>query len=183
MPKPDHRSQMARAWLHFHAARKGRGSGSAAPRVGWPAYPRRAEHNTVAEGGNRRWAETARRPVGLVANLPSSRRGLSVAAVGAGIRGNRGHGPGYRRQDTGKGRDLFRRRPERSPRCGCGAERSPSKYPSHRKFNVYTDFVGSEILFIRRRSTLSGLGEGRYSGTIFRPPQSGRPPLMPVRII
>src|ERR1700722_4788710 len=32
---------------------------SAAPRVDWPVYPRRAEHNTVAEGGNRRWAETA----------------------------------------------------------------------------------------------------------------------------
>jgi hypothetical protein len=29
-------------------------------RVDWPAYPRRAEHNTVAEGGNRRWAEIAR---------------------------------------------------------------------------------------------------------------------------
>jgi hypothetical protein len=56
MPKPDHRSQMARAWLHFHAARKGRGSGSAAPRVDRPVYPRRAEHNTIAEGGNRRCA-------------------------------------------------------------------------------------------------------------------------------
>ena len=56
MPKPDHRSQMARAWLHFHAARKGRGSGSAAPRVDRPVYPRRAEHNTVAERGNRRSA-------------------------------------------------------------------------------------------------------------------------------
>ena len=32
MPKPDHRSQMARVWLHFHAARKGRGSG-VQPRV------------------------------------------------------------------------------------------------------------------------------------------------------
>ena len=32
MPKPDHQSQMARAWLHFHAARKGRGSG-VQPRV------------------------------------------------------------------------------------------------------------------------------------------------------
>jgi hypothetical protein len=40
-------------------------AGSAAPRVDWPVYPRRAEHNTVAEGGNRRWAETACRPVGL----------------------------------------------------------------------------------------------------------------------
>ena len=29
-------------------------AGSAAPRVDWPVYPRRAEHNTVAEGGNRR---------------------------------------------------------------------------------------------------------------------------------
>ena len=34
-------------------------AGSAALRVDWPVYPRRAEHNTVAEGGNRRWAETA----------------------------------------------------------------------------------------------------------------------------
>jgi hypothetical protein len=34
-------------------------------RVDWPVYPRRAEHNTVAEGGNRRWAETALRPLGL----------------------------------------------------------------------------------------------------------------------
>ena len=35
-------------------------AGSAALRVDWPVYPRRAEHNTVAEGGNRRWAEIAR---------------------------------------------------------------------------------------------------------------------------
>ena len=32
-------------------------AGSAAPRVDWPVYPRRAEHITVAERGNRRWAE------------------------------------------------------------------------------------------------------------------------------
>ena len=38
-------------------------AGSAALRVDWPVYPRRAEHNTVAEGGNRRWAETV--PAGL----------------------------------------------------------------------------------------------------------------------
>jgi hypothetical protein len=31
-------------------------AGSAALRVDWPVYPRRAKHNTVAEGGNRRWA-------------------------------------------------------------------------------------------------------------------------------
>src|SRR5208337_5077546 len=31
-------------------------AGSAALRVDWPVYPRRAEHNTVAEGGNRRCA-------------------------------------------------------------------------------------------------------------------------------
>jgi hypothetical protein len=35
-------------------------AGSAALRVDWPVYPRRAEHNTVAEGGNRGWAEIAR---------------------------------------------------------------------------------------------------------------------------
>ena len=39
-------------------------AGSAALRVDWPVYPRRAEHNTVAEGGNRRWAETAIRTAG-----------------------------------------------------------------------------------------------------------------------
>ena len=85
MPKPDHRSQMARAWLHFHAARKGRGSGSAAPRVDWPVYPRRAEHNTVAEGGNRRWAETARQnavPIAL-AEADQRTRGLSGLRWGA----------------------------------------------------------------------------------------------------
>ena len=51
---------MAWAWLHFHAARKRTWKqGVQALRVDWPVYPRRAEHNTVAEGGNRRWAETA----------------------------------------------------------------------------------------------------------------------------
>ena len=39
-------------------------AGSAALRVDWPVYPRRAEHNIVAEGGNRRWAETARQERG-----------------------------------------------------------------------------------------------------------------------
>jgi hypothetical protein len=60
MPKPDHQSQVAWAWLHSHAARKERGSG-VQPRVSArEAYRRRAEHNTIAEGGNRRRAETAR---------------------------------------------------------------------------------------------------------------------------
>ena len=40
-------------------------AGSAALRVDWPVYPRRAEHNTIAEGGNRRWAEAARLPAKL----------------------------------------------------------------------------------------------------------------------
>ena len=31
-------------------------AGSAALRVDWPVYPRRAEHNTVAKGGNTRSA-------------------------------------------------------------------------------------------------------------------------------
>ena len=30
------------------------------PAFDWPVYPRRAEHNTIAEGGNRGWAEIAR---------------------------------------------------------------------------------------------------------------------------
>jgi hypothetical protein len=40
-------------------------AGSAALRVDWPVYPRRAQHNTVAEGGNRGWAEAARLPAKL----------------------------------------------------------------------------------------------------------------------
>jgi hypothetical protein len=35
-------------------------AGSAALRVDWPVYPRRVEHDTVAEGRNRTWAEIAR---------------------------------------------------------------------------------------------------------------------------
>ena len=36
-------------------------AGSAALRVDWPVYPRRAEHNTVAEGRNRRWPRLRQR--------------------------------------------------------------------------------------------------------------------------
>jgi hypothetical protein len=78
---------MARAWLHFHAARKGRGSGSAAPRVDWPVYPRRAEHNTVAEGGNRGSAETARQNA-FRSRWPRADRGVghALAAVARPLR-------------------------------------------------------------------------------------------------
>jgi hypothetical protein len=70
----------------LHAARKGRGSGSAAPRVDWPVYPRRAEHNTVAEGGNRRSTIAAasqirRSPFSLASfSYPTDRSG-SVRAI------------------------------------------------------------------------------------------------------
>ena len=50
-------------------------AGSAALRVDWPVYPRRAEHNTVAEGGNRGWAETARQngvPIALAEGRPTA---------------------------------------------------------------------------------------------------------------
>ena len=40
-------------------------AGSAALRIDWPVYPRRAEHNTVAEGGNRGWAEIASAEMGI----------------------------------------------------------------------------------------------------------------------
>ena len=36
-------------------------------RVDWPVYPRRADHTTIAEGGNRRWAETARQNAAPIA--------------------------------------------------------------------------------------------------------------------
>jgi hypothetical protein len=50
----------------LHAAPRRTWKQGAQPlRVNWPVYPRRAEHNTVAEGGNRRRAETARLPAKL----------------------------------------------------------------------------------------------------------------------
>jgi hypothetical protein len=45
-------------------------------RVDRPVYPRRAEHNTVAEGGNRRWAETARQNAFQSRWLNASKRTL-----------------------------------------------------------------------------------------------------------
>jgi hypothetical protein len=90
MSKPDHRSQMARAWLHIHAA-LGRTwkQGVQVLRVDWPVYPRRAEHNTVAEGGNRRWAETCPSERAYQSRWPRPTRGprakasaeIDVAAV------------------------------------------------------------------------------------------------------
>jgi hypothetical protein len=56
---------LAWAWLHIHAARGGTWKqGVHVLRVDWPVYPRRVEHNTVAEGGNRRWAEADQRTSG-----------------------------------------------------------------------------------------------------------------------
>jgi hypothetical protein len=43
------------------------------------AYPRRGEHNTVAEGGNRRWAETARQKA-LQSRWPRPTRGPPAGA-------------------------------------------------------------------------------------------------------
>jgi hypothetical protein len=90
MPKPDHRSQMARAWLHIHAA-LGRTwkQGVQVLRVDWPVYPRRADHNTVAEGGNRRCAETCPSERACRSRWPRPTRGprakasaeIDVAAV------------------------------------------------------------------------------------------------------
>jgi hypothetical protein len=58
-------------------------AGSAALRVDWPVYPRRAEHNTVAEGGNRRLDEIARRLMG--ANGDTSHRLVPKPSVIFGV--------------------------------------------------------------------------------------------------
>ena len=57
-------------------------AGSAALRVDWPVYPRRAEHNTVAEGGNRRWAEIARQNA-FPSRWPRADRGVGPALTAA----------------------------------------------------------------------------------------------------
>ena len=79
MPKPDHRSQMARAWLHSMLHGRNVEAGVQPLRVDWPVYPRRAKHNTVAEGGNRRWAETARQKA-FQSRWPRPTRGPAAKA-------------------------------------------------------------------------------------------------------
>src|SRR6516164_8645440 len=60
-PKPDHRSQMAWARLHYHAAlRRTWKQGVQAPRVDRPVYPRRVEHNTVVKEGIERTRSATR---------------------------------------------------------------------------------------------------------------------------
>ena len=59
-------------------------AGSASLRVDWPVYPRRAEHITVAERGNRRWAKTARServPVALAEGRPEDPRAKASAEI------------------------------------------------------------------------------------------------------
>ena len=59
-------------------------AGVQAPRVDWPVYPRHVEHNTVAEGGHKRWAETAVRtrvPIALTEGRPEA-PGLTRSAHG-----------------------------------------------------------------------------------------------------
>jgi hypothetical protein len=53
-------------------AQKDGGSRSAALRFDWPVYPRRAEHNTVAEGGNRRWADCVQTRLAQHWGLPNT---------------------------------------------------------------------------------------------------------------
>jgi hypothetical protein len=142
MPKPDHRSQMARAWLHIHAAlERTWKQGVQVLRVDWPVYPRRAEHNTVAEGGNRRSAETARLPAklsGAYALYPASsggcepengfRIGLARPAHRAepvhhrGIKPHVGAGLLQERQS-----DVARRVRGEALRCGAGPRRRRCK--------------------------------------------------------
>ena len=58
---------------------------SAAPRVDWPVYPRRAKHNTVAEGGNRICAEadqkTRSHPASALPGAGQPRRGSAARGI------------------------------------------------------------------------------------------------------
>ena len=61
-------------------------AGSAALRVDWPVYPRRPEHNTVAEGGNRRStiaasSQTVRSPFALASGSTATLPTGSVAQI------------------------------------------------------------------------------------------------------
>jgi hypothetical protein len=106
----------------LHAARKGRGSGSAAPRVDWPVYPRRAEHNTVAEGGIRdlpsrpqagSGAGPVRWPRSRSPTLPSSERpGNRLERLDGDGDGDQASGPPRQRSTPAA---FFVFAPQRSP--------------------------------------------------------------------
>src|SRR5271166_4127075 len=59
-------------------------AGSAALRVDWPVYPRRAEHNTVAEGGNRKMGRDCASelvPIALAEGRPEDPRAKASAEI------------------------------------------------------------------------------------------------------
>ena len=60
------------------------GTRSAALRVDWPVYPRRADHNTVAERRNRRWARdcaSERAPIALAESRSEALRPKASAEI------------------------------------------------------------------------------------------------------
>ena len=90
------------------------------------AYPRRADHNTVAQGGNRRWAETAGQERGQRLEHGGQQGAAAARGVGrtcpavvpAGVRGEAWcAGCGGRRRTTSKSFDLR----ARNARAGGGA--------------------------------------------------------------
>ena len=94
-------------------------AGSAALRVDWPVYPRRTEHNTVAEGGNRGWAEIARQNAVPIALAEADQRPPGPGPLRGGVGGCRKNAPahvGERRMVPGRieedERNDILRRPE-----------------------------------------------------------------------
>ena len=120
MPKPDHRSRMALAWLHFHAARKLRGSG-VQPRVSTGrsihAVPSITPSPREGIGYGPRLPETARLPAKLSRAWlrPLSRRqrqpaaGSHVALAGA------AHGPETVDHAAGRRDEAFEHQETRPP--------------------------------------------------------------------
>ena len=131
MPKPDHRSQMARAWLHFHAARKGRGSG-VQPRVSTG----RSIHAAPSITPSPREGIEDGRPIlagGPLATFSAPRSGLSVTpAVGSGELANN---PAHRVRDA---QQDWERRVHRSEHDGwvSGKSGNSAPFPAYRAAKV-----------------------------------------------
>jgi len=100
------------------------------------------------------------------ANLPSSRRGLSVAAVGPGLGAIRRRCPGDEAEgapDMGQ-RWRVRRSPERSPRRDCGEGRSPSKSLKPLQFQRLHGFRRNPSQVLQQYRRIARLQESRQEG-------------------
>src|SRR5271166_2062804 len=141
---------------------------SAAPRVDWPVYPRRAEHNTIAEGGNRRWSlARAWVKIGNRTKFPgpvSRRSGTSAGGTDSRQSERKGRVLGLRRGQSWDFKDVL-----------------PTAWPWGRRLPARPSFAveGESRAALRRAGQSdrhSGSGIGRVLGSSLAARQRDREP-------